>query len=73
MSKALNEILDSVGGLSGHEGTLDDPQWDRAGRVHDWRNHVADAVKAAWPALSLDARVVAYGCARVAADREAWD
>jgi hypothetical protein len=49
------------------------PAWGKARRTHDWRNHVPDEVKAAWPLLTPDARVVAYVISCKLADREIWD
>jgi len=69
----LDRLLDSVGGISGYEGTLTDPQWERAGKVHDWRNHIPETVRNVWDAMSLDARVVSYVFAREAAQSEEWD
>jgi hypothetical protein len=36
------------------------PQWGKAHRTNDWRNHVPDAVAERWADLSLEARLVAY-------------
>ena len=69
----LDELMGKASGISGHEGTLEDPKWHDARLVHDWRNHVLEAVVEAWPGLSLDARVVAYLFARTAASAEEWD
>lgn len=39
---------------------IEDPQWDDAGSISDWRNYVPDSIKRCWGGLSLDARVVTY-------------
>lgn len=52
---------------------LADPQFDAAGRVHDWRNHVPEIIRANWRSLCDQARVVAYVIAVQAADAEEWD
>lgn len=52
---------------------LDNPQFDKVGRVHNWRNYVPDAVKSRWPDLSEDAKLITYIIAEVQANREDWD
>lgn len=52
---------------------LENPEFENAGRVHDWRNHVLDEVKEQWAQLSFDARKVAYLTACNEADNEEWD
>jgi hypothetical protein len=52
---------------------LENPEFDNAGRVHDWRNHVPDEVKEQWGQQSTDAKKVAYLKAYNEAEREEWD
>jgi hypothetical protein len=52
---------------------LETPEFDNAGRVHDWRNHVPEEVKEQWDQLSVEARKVAYLAAYNEAEREEWD
>lgn len=52
---------------------LDNPEFENAGRVHDWRNHVPEEVKEQWDQLSLDAKQVAYLAAYNEAENEEWD
>jgi hypothetical protein len=50
------------------------PEWDKAGRMYDWRNHVNRDVKRLWPELSTDSRLVAfYTAVHAAYDEEGWD
>jgi hypothetical protein len=51
----------------------DNVDWGGGGRVHNWRNHVPDALQIMWPELSIQARIVAYLCAAASADAEDWD
>ena len=52
---------------------IDAPNWDAAGRVHDWRNHVPDAVRAIWSTFSQAQRVALYCWAQDLAADEDWD
>jgi len=52
---------------------LENPEFENAGRVHDWRNHVPEEVKEQWDQLSVDARKVAYLTAYHEAEEEEWD
>lgn len=54
-------------------GTMEDPRWDEAGRVHDWRNYVPEAVKGAWAWLTPTGRTAVYLTADACADAEDWD
>ncbi len=49
------------------------PQWDEAGRVHDWRNHVPEAVQAIWTTFTAEQRAALVDWAEGLADREEWD
>lgn len=52
---------------------VNDPQWNKAGRVHDWRNHIQGGLEDIWDQLGLDARLSLYLTAAIGADREEWD
>lgn len=39
---------------------LGDPEWDKPGRSHDWRDSVPEFVIAFWPLLSLEAKLLMY-------------
>jgi hypothetical protein len=30
------------------------PEWDKAGRVHDWRNYISEKVKSIWSTFTLE-------------------
>jgi hypothetical protein len=53
--------------------TLDDPEFDKAIPVHDWRNYVVDHVRNMWIDLSREARYAVYLCCDDMASREHWD
>lgn len=54
-------------------GNIEDPKFDEAGRVHDWRNHVPFYLKEMWTKLSKETRLVLAIMAADAADMEHWD
>lgn len=70
---ACERASSSFGTDLGVDVTLADPQFDRAVRVHDWRNHVPGDVVKNWPKLSTEARAVAFIFACNGADLEEWD
>jgi hypothetical protein len=50
------------------------PEWDKAGRMYDWRNHVNASVKRVWSRLGQEAMLVAFLTATESAyDEEGWD
>lgn len=53
--------------------SVTDPDWSSATKVHDWRNHVPEEVREAWPGLPLIAQRVAAMVAAEAASKEEWD
>lgn len=73
MNTFCDEVMDEAGGIDGCEGTLVDPKWGQAGKVHDWRNHVPYFLMRHWQRLTTESRAVAYLCARKSADREDWE
>lgn len=52
---------------------LENPDFENAGRVHDWRNHIDEEVKQQWDRLTLEERAIAYLSAENDADNEEWD
>lgn len=52
---------------------LDDPQWDKRRKVHEWRNHVPEVLRENWKALTSETRVAVYLMAQKQADAEEWD
>lgn len=52
---------------------VENPCWEDRQKVHDWRNHVPDAMRRWWNELHLDAKIVAYIMAEEIATNEDWD
>jgi hypothetical protein len=52
---------------------LNDPQWDKAGLVHDWRNHVQPHFAEDWHSMALETRLAIFLVADHAAGEEQWD
>lgn len=50
-----------------------EPDFEHARRVHDWRNYIPEHLRAMWPRLSEEARITAMLVAIPIADREEWD
>jgi hypothetical protein len=67
--KAIKEMLKKNRDV----GLLDEPEFNKARRCHDWRNYIPDELRSAWKDLSFEARVAAYLVAKPHADCENWD
>jgi hypothetical protein len=52
---------------------LDAPDFERKGRVHDWRNYVPTALQRNWGELSPETRLAIYAVADMQADAENWE
>lgn len=52
---------------------VENPQWNKAGRVHDWRNHVGERVQAIWETFTLEQKVALAEDADERASGEHWD
>lgn len=52
---------------------IENPRFEDAGKIHDWRNYVPRKIKKVWDLLDNEARVVAFYLAQLEADREEWD
>lgn len=52
---------------------LSDPEWEKAGRVHDWRNHVPEAIRAVWEAFTPTQRLLLRDWAEELAQGEEWE
>lgn len=51
----------------------DNPRWEEAGRVHDWRNHVGPHIKTLWGTLTPEQRRAIASDAAEDAMAEEWD
>lgn len=54
-------------------GKLDDPQWDKMRRVHEWRRYIPQVLRENWKALTAEARIAVYLMAEEQANNEDWD
>lgn len=52
---------------------VDDPQWEFAGRVHDWRNYVGRGVREIWHTFTPEQRMALAADADWRASMEHWD
>ncbi|NTA27373.1 recombinase RecA [Allorhizobium ampelinum] len=49
------------------------PNFEDAGRVHDWRNYIRDELRLLWHTFTPEQRRAIALSAEWAADREEWD
>ena len=49
------------------------PEWEKAGKVHDWRNHVSEELQAMWPTFTDAQKAAIARQAEDMAGREEWD
>jgi len=60
--------------LSEHEKTYADlPEWEKATKVHDWRNHVPEHIREMWFTFTQEQRYALYAWADELAGREEWE
>lgn len=52
---------------------FDNPQFEKAHKVNDWRNYVPDELIEVWPLLSKREKVIIYKMGDFQADKEDWD
>lgn len=50
-----------------------DPEWNKATRVHDWRNHAPQPVKELWPTFTDQQRTALEAWAETLASAEEWE
>jgi hypothetical protein len=55
------------------QADVNDPQWQAAGPVHDWRNHVGEGVQAIWHTFTDAQRMALAAAADERASREHWE
>lgn len=51
---------------------LDNPEWDKGDRVHNWHNHVPNTVMELWPRINDAGRFSIYLIAQGQANNEDW-
>ena len=52
---------------------LREPDWNAAGRIHDWRNHISDNVRAMWHTFTPVQRNALFEQASDNASNEEWE
>jgi hypothetical protein len=57
----------------GFGGDPIEPDWDGAGKVHDWRNYITDKVRTLWPTFSRSQKIAIAEMAQERAEAEEWD
>ena len=53
--------------------TVNGPQFEKTGRVHDWRNYIDSWLIEQWHTLDLNARIALWYMAEKRASAEDWD
>ncbi len=49
------------------------PEWENAGRVHDWRNYISEEIEAMWDTFTDEQKAALYRQADAQASAEDWD
>lgn len=57
----------------GFGGDVENPKWEEAGRVHDWRNYAGDTLRRIWPSFTIEQKYAVALSLQDAADNEYWD
>jgi hypothetical protein len=52
---------------------LEQPAWDKAGEVHDWRNHVGWYAQEHWPIFTRYQKIILWLDAVESANKEEWE
>lgn len=52
---------------------IENPDWGKAEKIHDWRNYVSEAVRKLWTTFTWEQRVALYLQADEQALDEEWD
>lgn len=54
-------------------GLLDNPEFNKARKCHDWRNYIPEVLIATWKDMSSEGRIAAYLVAECQAANEDWE
>lgn len=57
----------------GSQEPWDDPDWEKGGRIHNWRTHVSREVRAIWGSFTSAQRRVLYQHFESLAENECYD
>lgn len=63
-------------GLSEYDAQVaarDNPEFENASKVHDWRNHVGEQCRKKWPTFTVDVRLAIASDAQAMAEAEEWE
>lgn len=52
---------------------IDKPEFEKASKIHDWRNYVPTELQIHWPKLTIRERQIIILMAQWPADNENWD
>lgn len=50
-----------------------EPEWEKAGRVHDWRNYISDKLQNMWDTFTDEQKKAIAENAEQSATDEEWD
>jgi len=50
-----------------------DPEWEKANRVHDWRNYATEEIKRLWPSFTEEQQQAIFEMLDEFASREEWE
>lgn len=59
--------------MSDWDAIYHEPNWNEAGRVHDWRNYISDELRAVWHTFTPEQQVLIGENADDIAGNEEWD
>jgi hypothetical protein len=57
----------------GFGGNYLNPNWDEAGRVHDWRNYISAELRGMWNTFTPEQKKAIAESAEETASREDWE
>jgi hypothetical protein len=49
------------------------PEWEKATKVHDWRNHVPENIQAMWGTFTIEQRMALVEWGESLASQEEWE
>jgi len=52
---------------------IENPKWEEAGRVHDWRNYASGRIKELWPTFTKEQKIALAESFDDTASCEEWD
>jgi len=55
------------------EQELNNPEWEKVDKVHNWKNYIPETVQANWNSLCKESQIISWFMANEQADCEVWD